>query len=568
MTLRPSALATSLALLALTSSAQADPTVGATTVLGPFVGPGATLHTGNRPPANPSIAFAGTDLGWTYTHAGTLRVLFGDTHASEAGAPIDPKYFGTVPEGSAASFDDGFGQVDLSVWSDPASFSSTNLPKILLAQHPGSSDAKALNPQHWMDAFKTPFGGFSNGSREFALFYTSKPEGCLNDGHCDDHHSMLTCDPGLAFWFEEYFDQKAFTGGCLDGTFGCLNDTRIDAWGFPVPGTGFCRDATSTLYRNDAVGRVLATATKHRIGIRSLTDAREYLSIQQWLTSKFRNVTIATAQDFVPSRGAGYRSQSYGEAGSSGANRRVFLWGRPSFVGIKATGRSNGLYFAYVDMPAGSTLTGWAPKYYTGTIGGVPQFSTLESAAVALDLDASTAGIQTSEPHDIVSLTNVVWVDALKKWVMLYGGSLSTNPVGPFVTCGVLEFFVGAQECGRVARGNHAIRMRTADDPWGPWSVPRDFYVPGDPLASVPTGAYNGAVQGQNIFYHPRCTGTCRASYGHPNYDPSVEFGVPYAPMIVVPWIKPAAGAVDVTWLMSTWNPYGIYLMRTRIQPG
>jgi hypothetical protein len=44
-----------------------------------------------------------------------------------------------------------------------------------------------------------------------------------------------------------------------------------------------------------------------------------------------------------------------------------------------------------------------------------------------------------------------------------------------------------------------------------------------------------------------------------------VEFGTPYAPVIVSPWITPVGLNADVTWLMSTWNPYGVYLMRTRI---
>jgi len=145
---------------------------------------------------------------------------------------------------------------------------------------------------------------------------------------------------------------------------------------------------------------------------------------------------------------------------------------------------------------------------------------------------------------------------------MLYGGSLSTVDTGPFTTCGTVEFFVGNTECAQVSRGNHAIRMRTANDPWGPWSPPQDFFVPGDPSVNPPTGYYNGTSAGQSIFYHPNCSGTCRPSYGG---NPSTDYGLPYAPLIVVPWITPVDGAVDVTWLMSTWNPYGIYLMKTRI---
>lgn len=549
-----------LLLAVSTHFAVAEPTVGSSTVLGQFVGPGATLHSGNTSPY--TIDFAGTDLGWSYVHDGDLKMLFGDTHATEAGAPIDPDYH-PVGDQTAYTFDDGFGTIDLGTWDDPGTFSSSNIPTILLGQHATSSKAKALNPGHWMDAFKTPFGGWSNGSREYAIFYTSKPEGCLTDSHCDNHLSDLTCDQGLAFWNEEYFDQKSFTGVCVDGTFGCLNDTMINIFGWPIAGTGFCTDETSTIFDTDNVGRILSTGVKLRVGIRNTSDERQYDSIKQWLTSKFRNVTVATVQDFDPANGSGSGNQDYNVAESSGNNRRVFLWGRPGFAGVNANGRTLGLYFAYVDMPTGGSYS-WVVNYYTGTSSGIPQFSTNESDAAALDLDSSTGGIQTNEVHDLVALQNAVWIDHLGKWVTLYGGSVSTNPLpfGAFPTCGVLEFFVGYEECEDADLENGAIYMRTADDPWGPWSPAQEFFSPGDPTASPPTGEYASG----GILYHPDCSGSCVESYDHPNYDPDVEYGVIYAPNIIVPWIEEVGDDVDVIWNMSTWNPYGVVLMRTRIE--
>jgi hypothetical protein len=568
--MKPLKLALTGALLAMMASeAPADPTVGTTTVLGPFVGPGATLHANNKPPVNPTIAFAGTDLGWNYVHNGNLQVLFGDTHATQAGAPIDPDYHPLAGQ-TAYTFDDGFGTIDLSVWNNPAGFNSGNIPKIQLAQHPSQANAKAVNPGHWSDAFKTPFGGWSNGTNEYAIFYTSKPQGCLNNTHCDDHLTALSCDTTLGFWNEEYYDQKDFTGLCKDDGFWpfCLDDTMIDGSGNVIAGTGFCRDTTSTIAASDDEGRMLSTAVKLRVGVRNTTDNRKYDGIKEWLTNRFKNPTIGTVQDFVPADPPGYLNHDFNVAGSSGANRRVFIWGRPGFVGINATNRKVGMYFAYVDMPVGTSFA-WNVKYFIGTnASGVPQFSNSETAAVALDMDSTVANTQTGDTHDIVSLYNIVWVNHLHKWVMLYGGSVSNNPVGLFWSCGVTEFFVGDTECMQVNRGNHAIRMRTADNPYGPWSPPQDFFVPGNPEVNPPTGYYNGNVAGTpNIFYHPNCSGTCKASYGHPNYDASVEYGVPYAPTIVVPWLTAVGSSVDVIWFMSTWNPYGVWLMRTRINP-
>jgi hypothetical protein len=548
-------------LLALSAHwAAADPVVGGSTVIGPFAGPGAALHSGNTSPY--TIDFAGTDLGWSYVHDGDLRFLFGDTHATEAGAPVDPGYRPASGH-TAYTFDDAFGTVDLGSWNDPTAFSPTTIPTILLGQHATSSDAKAVNPGHWMDAFKTPSGGWSNGSREFAIFYTSKPQGCLTDSHCDDHLSDLTCDQGLAFWNEEYYDQKSFTGVCVDGTFGCLNDTMVNIFGWPIAGTGFCTDETSTMHDIDDAGRILSTGVKLRVGIRNTTDERQYDNTKEWLTNKFMNVAVTTVQDFVPANGSGSANQNYNVAASSGNTERVFLWGRPGYVGVNANNRNLGLYFAYVDMPTGSSFS-WAVNYYTGTSSGIPQFSSNESDAVALDLDSGTGGIQATEVHDIVALHNVVWIDHLDKWVMLYGGKLSTNPLafGAFSTCGVLEFFVGADDCQDVDQEDGAIYMRTADDPWGPWSPPQEFFNPGDPDASPPTGEYASG----GILYHPDCSGSCVASYDHPGYDTDVEYGLLYAPNIIVPWIDAVGDDVDVIWNLSTWNPYGVVLLRTRIE--
>src|SRR5262245_29608854 len=87
-----------LLLLAVQPFAVADPTVGQTTVLGPFTGVGAPLHPANKSPH--LIKYYGTDLGWSYEHAGKLQILFGDTAATEKGELIEAS--------SKAVYDDGF----------------------------------------------------------------------------------------------------------------------------------------------------------------------------------------------------------------------------------------------------------------------------------------------------------------------------------------------------------------------------------------------------------------------------------------------------------------------------
>ncbi len=401
----------SLALITVPSPSPADPGIVSTQALGPFAGEGAPLHPDNIAPH--PIEFYGLDLGFSYEFDGQLQFLFGDTWATEAYAPAEAS--------TGSSHDDTFGSVDLEKWSQPETFSSKNMPLIKLAQNPGSNEMAALDPGHVMDLGKTPMGGFSNGSSEFGIFNVTKPQGCTSDADCA--HG-LSCDAGLGYLGSRFSDQANLTLPCAEGTPGCVADTMADAAGKPVPGSGFCVDRTSTVWADTPAGRVSAAALAQRIGLRSTADPRKYTDIQAWLTNKFVNMTPRTVERFEPEKGAGAKNQDYSKAKGSGGSRRVLLWGRPGFIGVAATGRSLGLYFAYVDMPAGAGFP-WQVHYYTGNADGIPQFSLNENDAAALDLDSTTPGIQAGEVHDLVQQMSVVWIEALGKWVMFYGGGIS-----------------------------------------------------------------------------------------------------------------------------------------------
>ena len=82
-------------------------------------------------------------------------ILFGDTWATEAYAPIEAS--------TGARFDDGFGTIDLAQWPDPGKIAPGNIPLIHLGQHADSSEMSAIDPGHAMDLGHTPMAGFSNG---------------------------------------------------------------------------------------------------------------------------------------------------------------------------------------------------------------------------------------------------------------------------------------------------------------------------------------------------------------------------------------------------------------------
>jgi hypothetical protein len=528
--------------------AAADPSVGETTVLGPFTGPYAKLHPDNVAPLH--IKYYGTDLGWSYLQDGKLHFLFGDTAATEKGESIQAS--------TNALYDDGFGWVDLAEWRDPAKISPTTLPLIKLGQNPGSTEMSAINPGQAMEQFKTPIGGFTNGHDQFGMFYTSKPRGCRADSDCG---AALVCDTGLGYLGEKYDNEKGQTFACIDGSPGCVADT-MTAEGKPVAATGLCTDPTSSAWAKTDVGRISGVSVKNLVSLRSTTDLRDYGNAMEWMTNKFSNATPRTVRDFDPARGPGRAKQDYRNADEgASANQRVFFWGRPGFIGVGAKGRPLALYFAYADMPAGSPVK-LNLHYFTGTDAkGIPQFSSSEKDATAADLDSTRAGVQADEV-DIVDQVSIAWVEPLKKWVMFYGGGMIRTPSKLLPNCGVLELFTRG-ECKDVVIGNGAIRMRTANDPWGPWTPPQDVLVGGDPDRKPLE--YQYAPGG--ILRHPDCTAAnCAGATNWDGVDPR-EYGFLYAANIIEQWIKPAGNGVDIIWNVSTWDPYRVALVRTRINP-
>jgi hypothetical protein len=537
-----------LALAGISSAAPAAPSVGETTVLGPFTGHYAPLHPDNLSPHR--IAYYGTDLGWSYAHEGKIHFLFGDSHAVEGDERIQASTAGT--------FDDAFGTIDSSEWPDPARITADDIPRIRLGQNPGTTEASALNPGHAMESFKTPLGGFSNGRREFALFYTSKPLGCRTDADCG---ADFGCDTGLGFAGEPWTTDRGLTVGCADGGPGCAADTVPAPDGAAAGGSGFCVDSTSSAWAATEPGRLAGMVVKHLIGIRSTSDPRRYSDTRAWFTSKFANVAVRTVQDFDPARGGA--DPDYRPATGAGGGRRVFLWGRPGFVGVAAALRSLGLYFAYADMPAGPGFS-WALNYYAGTDArGAPRFSPRERDAVAVDLDATRDGVQPEEVHDIVDQMSLSWVAPLRRWVMFYGGGMIDRPAPPALpACGVLEFFARS-DCTRVATGNGAIRMRSAAHPWGPWTPPQDVLIGGDPDRLPPEHQYAPG----GVLHHPACQDPdCAPHTNAPEVSPQ-EYGFLYGVNIVEQWTRPAGGGVDLIWNASTWDPYRVILLRTRINP-
>lgn len=522
----------------------ADPKVVSTEVLGGFSGHYTAVHPENMEPE--PIVYYGTDLGFTYSHQGELKILFGDTWGTEAYEPIEAS--------TGSKFDDGFGSIDLSEWRDPSRINADNIPVIKLGQNPGTSEMSAMNPGHAMDLGKTPMAGFSNGAREFAIFNITKPRGCVADVDCG---TGLSCDTGLGYIGVPYNVEENLTMSCLDGQPACQPATVLDDEGNAIDDSGLCVDRTASVWADTEAGRMSSAAINQRVGMRSLEDPRFYEPTHEWLTTKFLNVTATTVERFKP--GADESDIDYRPASKAGGGQRVFLWGRPGFVGVKAEDRSLGLYFAYTDLPTGSDFE-WKLNYFTGVKDGVPRFSSNEKDAAPLDLDSTADGVQATEMHDVVHQMTVEWIEELDKWVMFYGGSVITLPSAFLPNCGLLEIFARSA-CTNVDLGNGAIRMRTADHPWGPWSPPQDVLVGGDP--AVPGSGQYGPG---GVLRHPQCKEESCAPHTQTEHYNENEYGFLYSANIIREWTRPIEGGVELIWNASTWDPYRVVLLRTEIK--
>jgi hypothetical protein len=138
-----------------------------------------------------------------------------------------------------------------------------------------------------------------------------------------------------------------------------------------------------------------------------------------------------------------------------------------------------------------------------------PRFGDSEDAAAAL------------LGEDCIGELSVFFAPGLDRWVLLYG---CDEPRG--------------------------IVYRVARWPWGPWSEARALF---DPFAD---GGYC-------VFMHqPGCDGLDDPAPG----EPPGHWGGEYAPYVVPTSLRDEPDAASFHFAMSTWNPYQVVLMRSRLE--
>jgi hypothetical protein len=548
-----------LASLPTTSWAQS---LGATQFRGALVGQYAASQMG--------IGLYGTDLGYTVGYNGSLRVLFGDSWSDSSGAGL----------GGALNADDCQGSISLTAFPSGDQVDSwldnpvrkqtpqwrTDAPTITMRLNAFGSVAP-LVVYHSnttlldMGLGRTPTAAFANkkaGGGVFAFFSRQVGLLCTTTSSCG---AGFDCDTGMGTCF----------GSAAENAVGCVIGTTRCPCSKPSGYVGVCQDRTSSVYdAGSEDGRILAAVLRNRIG-NANPSTHEIYYTQEFRTNKYNNIASRTVRDFLPTRthDSGANVFSPG-TGAAGGNEKVFLWGRPNYAGYGTwQGKSDKLYFAYVDMPnySGTGAFAWAPKYFSG-FGGMgctsgqpapdathnyPCFATTQNAAIPLNLSAG-GGDNTIEANDIVNQHAVSWVPALNKFVMIYGGDAPDA---------FLNLAVGPNwpQIARPVYGS--MHFRYASYPWGPWSAPVPVAQAGQWVPPTHQYASNGAL------YSPYCSGTCAA------WEPSRwwfatadQVGRLYGANIVDEWtMTRGTNTADIYWFASTWAPYEVLILRTRINP-
>ena len=525
-------------------------------------------------PERKAAGVYGTDLGWTFAHEGRLWVLFGDTWQDDVEGQRD---MGVLDSGGEfAIADDALGFVSL------AAFPDGHAVEAFVAAHPSASGidwraaspsitfarlnavstnlAGPLRPMHgesamWSLPAQTPVTGFSNArqgaqSGAFAIFFQNEKLLCGNSGRTCDNGYQCKTDIGVCL---EQVDQAVPSPVAQPCVLGTSRDPFCVQCAPTLPfNNGMCVDTGSSIYdESSATARASSVVRIHQVGMARKNDPLKFDS-KNWITQRFFNVTSRTVSDFDKARANGAGNDYRVADGVDPQREGVFLWGRPNFGGVSKLGRDAQLYLAWVPMPVnnGSRGFNWNPEFFAGfAANGAPRFSSSERDAIPLDLDAATPGNQPEEENDLVGQTSVAWIASLNKWVMLYGGGMGT--IFSELIFGDDRDLLNESKVG-------PIYARYADQPWGPWTKPEEFFSPGTPAAA--SGEYGPG----GIMHSTRCTGdTCAAS----ETAWSTDNGGLYAPDIITPWTTEENGVTSMYWHVSTWNPYQVVLMRTTFTP-
>jgi hypothetical protein len=500
-------------------------------MVGPLVGPEAAPI--------PNLKLFGTDLGLTFMHGGRHEILFGDTmpYATfycDNHDPVQDDSLATLPSSPPG----GVPPLDfVTLPGDPTQYATLQLIR------GGTVLPTGLGA--------TPGTGFSDGQHAFAMIGDLELATCNGSAATDCGsqvgltctHDVGTCSP-LVGTFPTFCDVATGQGCALGQT--CTASAE-----------GYCADLTSSKYDGTPSSVPFTLAHDVELSVQHDDEPAVFDSVYTFATTKFNSVVARTVarlsddgrdHDFSPGTGA------------------VLMWGRPGFSG--EDGRQSQLYLLKhtLPLPLGSDgRVAFTPGFFAGVDPntGEPRWSAAQGDAVAIAMDGKRNG-NPSEPLVVVNQFAMSWLGPpVNKWMMIYGGDVPDN------------LLIDPNAAN--AQGTRGpLRVRFADWPWGPFSPPQIYLSPGSPTnRGDPYGPggflFNTACLDQPDAPCARTDPVRPADTmipGCPTPAVQLDIGRLYGANIIDAYTQPSPeGGLVVTWNVSTWNPYGVVLMRSRVAP-
>lgn len=188
----------------------------------------------------------------------------------------------------------------------------------------------------------------------------------------------------------------------------------------------------------------------------------------------------------------------------------VVVWGTGKY-------RKSDAYLSIV--PAAQFESGNGTRFFAGLdANGLPTWSEKESDAAPIVKNGTMGDL------------SVTWCKDLGLWLMTYD---SRPPASP------------------------GILFSYSRSPWGPWSEPQVIFNP------VRDGAMGKFIHNPKARPDDDLAGPV---IGKGQEDPGAVRGGDYAPYVVERWTKRQGSELDLYYVLSTWNPYVVVLMKSRLQ--
>jgi hypothetical protein len=183
--------------------------------------------------------------------------------------------------------------------------------------------------------------------------------------------------------------------------------------------------------------------------------------------------------------------------------------------------RHSDVYLAIT--PAATFETGKGTRYFAGL-----------DAAGALRWDATESAAAPVVTNGTVGDVSVIWSSQLHLWLMTYDSR-------PPATAGILFSY--------------------SPTPWGPWSSGQVLFN------AQRDGALGKFIHDPSISPDDGLAGP---TIGKAQRQPDTVHGGNYAPYLVERWTRARVapqgnGQLDLYYLLSTWNPYVVVLMSSRL---